>query len=137
MLRHMVSPHSGVALYRQVANDIRRRIADGSLAVDAELLPEKAMAAEYNVGLDTVREALVLLRSEGLIETRRGYRARVRAPRDREGVWLRPGQTAITRMPVPSEREELDIPEGVPVFIIGDRLYPGDRYELRGERPEK
>lgn len=136
MFRHMISRHSGVALYRQVANDIRQKINDGEYPVDHELKPEKGIADEYAVGKDTVREALTVLKAEGLIETRRGYRARVRAPRQMEKVWLRKGEVVMARMPAPVEKSEFDIPDGVPVFVVGDKVYPADRTVLvSGDEP--
>jgi DNA-binding FadR family transcriptional regulator len=130
MFRDMVSPHSPVPLHQQVSNDLRQRITDGTLPPGTELKAEKDLAHDYNVGKDTIRDALLVLKAEGLIETRRGYRARVRAPIPKERVWLRSGESVTARMPVPAERQEHDIPEGIPVFVVGDSLYPADRYEF-------
>jgi GntR family transcriptional regulator len=126
----MVSPHSPVPLHQQVANDIREKINNGTLAPDTELKAEKDLAHDYGVGKDTLRDAFVVLKAEGLIETRRGYRARVRSPIPKERIWLRSGETVTARMPVQSERQEHNIAEGIPVFLVGEKLYPADRYEF-------
>jgi GntR family transcriptional regulator len=130
MLRHMVSPHSPVPLHQQVSNDLRQKINDGTLPPDSELKAEKDLAHDYGVGKDTIRDALLVLKAEGLIETRRGYRARVRSTVPKERVWLRSGETVTARMPVQSERQQHDIAEGIPIFLVGDKLYPADRYEF-------
>jgi DNA-binding FadR family transcriptional regulator len=130
MFRSMVSPHSPVPLHQQVANDIREKINNGTWPPDTELKAEKDLAHDYGVGKDTLRDAFVVLKAEGLIETKRGYRARVRVPMPKERVWLRSGEIVAARMPVQSERQEHDIGEGIPVFLVGDKLYPADRYEF-------
>ncbi len=59
--------------YRQIADDIRRRLAGGDLD-EAGLLPsESALSAEYQASRVTVRRALESLRSEGLVESRQGF----------------------------------------------------------------
>ncbi|GAA2377773.1 hypothetical protein GCM10010170_083220 [Dactylosporangium salmoneum] len=70
------------------------------------------------------------LRSEGLVESKRGYRSRVRALLERERIWLRAGEVVTARMPTPAERKEHSMQEGVPVLVVGDKAYPADRYEF-------
>ena len=61
----------------QLMHRIRRRILDGSYAPGAALLQD-AIAAEFGVSKIPVREALVQLRSEGLIDVyaHRGFQVR-------------------------------------------------------------
>jgi DNA-binding GntR family transcriptional regulator len=133
MVAFMISRRSGPSLYQQVAAAIRKKITDGDLVAGDQLKSEKYMAEEYKVGRDTIRDALQHLRNEGLIDTRRGYRSRVRTPIERELVWLRSGEKVFGRMPTPEEREQLDMSEGVPVLVVADHVYPADRFELRAE----
>jgi GntR family transcriptional regulator len=50
-----------------VADAIRRRIAEGELAVGARLAPEPALATEHGVSRATLRDALKALEREGLV----------------------------------------------------------------------
>lgn len=67
-----VSPNrnSPVPLWAQVSADIRRRVADGGFA---DGFPgEIALTEEYDVSRHTIREALRVLRDEGLLRSERG-----------------------------------------------------------------
>jgi GntR family transcriptional regulator len=57
-------------LYRQVADVLREPIADGTIAVGAELPKEAAIAEHFGVSLITVRQALRDLEADGLIRKR-------------------------------------------------------------------
>lgn len=71
------------ARHQQVADDLRRLIASGALAVGERLAPETQLAARYRVSTPTLRDALELLRAEGLIEKFQGRGNFVRRPRPR------------------------------------------------------
>lgn len=58
--------------YRGVADDLRRRINAGDFEKDRKLPGERSLRAHYDVSLMTVRQALGVLRDEGLIEARQG-----------------------------------------------------------------
>jgi GntR family transcriptional regulator len=59
--------------YREIADDLRARIGEGSLA-GGRLLPSEAeLAAAYAASRVTVRKALELLRDEGLVDSRQGF----------------------------------------------------------------
>lgn len=68
---------SSTRLYAQVADAIRGEIAAGNPPSGGSLLGEKALAKRYGVGRNTVRDAIAMLRAEGLIDGRKGYRSRV------------------------------------------------------------
>lgn len=67
----MISIDRGPPPWRQVAADLRHRIAAGEWT--GRLPAEKTLAQEYGVAIGTVRKALAQLRSEGLIETDKGW----------------------------------------------------------------
>ena len=64
-------------LYAQVADAIRREIAAGNPPAGGALPGEMTLARRYGVGRNTVRDAMAMLRAEGLIDGRKGYRSRV------------------------------------------------------------
>ncbi|MYS22578.1 GntR family transcriptional regulator [Streptomyces sp. DvalAA-14] len=71
------------ARHQQVADDLRRLIASGTLPVGERLAPETQLAAHYRVSTPTLRDALELLRAEGLIEKFQGRGNYVRRPPER------------------------------------------------------
>lgn len=66
--------------WEQVADVIRRRIADGDLPPDT-LVSEVQMEAEFGVARGTVRKATAALRAEGLIVTTPGLGSFVARPK--------------------------------------------------------
>jgi GntR family transcriptional regulator len=71
------------ARHQQVADDLRRLITTGALSAGERLPPETRLASEYRVSTPTLRDALELLRAEGLIEKFQGRGNFVRRPSDR------------------------------------------------------
>jgi GntR family transcriptional repressor for pyruvate dehydrogenase complex len=66
--RRLTSPR----IAETVAGELRRQIVDGELA-DGDLLPPQAVLVErFNVSLVSLREALRILETEGLVSVRRG-----------------------------------------------------------------
>lgn len=81
------TPHPERPRYRVVADELRRRILAGAIPRGALLPSETTLMAEFEVARGTVREALALLRAEGLVvtETGRGTYARPVMPVRRLG----------------------------------------------------
>jgi len=71
-------------LYRQIADQIRRLIGSGEFGPGARLPPERDLARQLGVSRPSVREALIALEVEGLVEVRIGSGIYVRgaAPAD-------------------------------------------------------
>lgn len=59
-------------LYRQIADQLRRLIESGEFPVGARLPPERDLAVQLGVSRPSVREALIALEVEGLVEVRMG-----------------------------------------------------------------
>jgi DNA-binding GntR family transcriptional regulator len=59
--------------YLQLAAIIRGQVASGELARGSRLPPILTMASQYDVSVPTVRKALNLLKSEGLVVGVGGY----------------------------------------------------------------
>jgi DNA-binding FadR family transcriptional regulator len=59
-------------LYRQIAEQLRGLIAAGEFPLGSRLPPERDLAAQLGVSRPSVREALIALEVEGLVEVRMG-----------------------------------------------------------------
>jgi GntR family transcriptional regulator len=66
-----VDRDSGVPPWRQVAADLRRRIAGGEWT--SRLPSQRDLGYEYEVNFKVIRKALDALKEEGLIVTEQGY----------------------------------------------------------------
>jgi GntR family transcriptional regulator len=58
--------------FRQIADDLRERVALGEFGDQGALDSESALCARYTVSRVTVRRALETLREQGLVESRQG-----------------------------------------------------------------
>lgn len=67
-----VEPNAKLSLAEQVAAQVRGGIADGSVVAGERLPAARELAAGLGINMHTVLRAYDTLRSEGLIELRRG-----------------------------------------------------------------
>lgn len=67
-----IDPTSDRATYRQIADRLRDSILSGDLIEGGQLPSERALMDSYGAARGTVRQAIGLLRSEGLIEVTHG-----------------------------------------------------------------
>jgi GntR family transcriptional regulator len=74
-------PQSGVPIYRQLVEQVRRLIAGGQLQAGAELPSVRDLALQYAVNPMTISKAYALLEAEGLLERHRGKPMTVAARR--------------------------------------------------------
>ena len=72
-------------LYRQIAEQIRTLIASGEFPAGSRLPPERDLAKQLGVSRPSVREALIALEVEGLVEVRIGSGIYVLARNGKEG----------------------------------------------------
>lgn len=116
-------------VYRRVAEQIRAQILSGELAPGDRLPAEFALAEQHKVGRDTIRDALAVLRQDGLVSTRKGSGAYVRGLPETEPVRVRPVVEVHSRMPTAEERDRWELGEGVPVTVVSvdgqETAYPG------------
>lgn len=142
----MIDFGSGMPIVRQVTDLLRERVRAGVWKPGERLPAEADLAHELRIGKDTLRDALALLRAEGVLRGGgRGQRAMVPPVMRKQVHRLAPGESMTWRQPTPAERAEHDIPEGVPVVVLrgpgGIRLLPGDRWQVRSpwptDRPDK
>lgn len=86
-----INRRSDRPVYKQVADDLRRRITEGEFAAGGPLPSEPTLSAQYDgVSRTIVRQGLSILRSEGLILSRHGKGWFVREHRPvRRMAWTR------------------------------------------------
>lgn len=74
-----IDPQSALPAYRQVANGLRDQIRGGALRPGQQLPSENELMASLGLARMTVRNALQVLREEGLVEARHGRGVFVRS----------------------------------------------------------
>jgi GntR family transcriptional regulator len=84
-------PESGVPIYRQLVEQVRRLVAGGQLLPGAELPSVREVAQVHTVNPMTVSKAYALLEAEGLLERNRGKPMTIAAGR-------RPQQSLTQRL---------------------------------------
>jgi GntR family transcriptional regulator len=67
-----LDPHSGVPIYRQLLEQVRRLVASGQLPQGAELPSVRDLALTHAVNPMTISKAYSLLEAEGLLQRNRG-----------------------------------------------------------------
>ena len=81
-------------LYRQIADQIRDLIRSGEFVAGARLPPERDLARQLGVSRPSVREALIALEVEGLVEVRIGSGIYVLGPGVKADAGDAPGADA-------------------------------------------
>lgn len=71
------SPRTNERLYQDLAHKLIAALADGHHPVGSRLPAERELAQQYNVSRPTVREAIIALEVQGLVEVRIGSGAYV------------------------------------------------------------
>jgi GntR family transcriptional regulator len=77
----VLQPHSGVPLYRQLYEQIRRMVASGQLTPGTELPSIRDLAVKHAINPMTVSKVYARLESEGVLERNRGKPMTVAAQR--------------------------------------------------------
>src|SRR6266545_661396 len=138
------TPHPERPRYRLVADELRRRILAGAIAPGQLLPSETVLIEEFGVSRGTIREAVALLRAEGLVVTEhgRGTYARPVLPVRRLGsdryrreveslAEPRPPETSFTRdqgvdwSAYQLDKEFREVPASAPVADPANEPWPG------------
>ena len=90
--------------YLQVADILRREIADGKFRDGQTLMTEEELRLRFDVSRQTVRQAIALLEDDGLVDRRRG-----------SGTYVRHG---------PRRRQQGALHVGVVTTYITDYIFP-------------
>jgi GntR family transcriptional regulator len=76
-----LNPASGIPIYRQLVEQVRRLVAGGQLPPGAELPSVRELALAHAVNPMTISKAYSLLEAEGLLQRNRGRPMTVTAGR--------------------------------------------------------
>ena len=68
----ILNPNSGIPIYRQILEQVRRQVASGQLKPGDELPSVREVAVTHAVNPMTISKAYSLLQAEGLLEHNRG-----------------------------------------------------------------
>ncbi|SDT77726.1 winged helix-turn-helix domain-containing protein [Actinoplanes derwentensis] len=131
----MIDHSADRAVFRQLADLLRRQIESGDLAPGDILPSELRLAEDHKLSRTTVRQAIGQLRSEGLVTVDRPRGTFVRVPEPVELIPLTTGARVSARMPTASERRRHRLRDGVPVLVVtapdgAATSYPADRVQL-------
>jgi GntR family transcriptional regulator len=80
-----LQPSSGVPIYLQLMQQVRRMVASGQLPPGTELPSVREVATEYTVNPTTISKAYSLLENEGLLQRNRGKPMTIAATRHGAG----------------------------------------------------
>lgn len=134
-MRTAIDPSSDRSAYKQIADAIRDAVSSGELAPGAQVPSESELIQTFGVAQGTVRNALNLLKSEGLLRSEhgKGVFVRDRPPMRRKAYdrFLRShrdaGKAAFT-----VDAEALGIKHDVEVFRVGPDVAPDEVADLLG-----
>lgn len=73
-MSHTFEPAIPVHTYERIVDQIERAILDGQIPVGSQLPSERDLMVQFGVSRPTIREALRILQSMGLLESRPGTR---------------------------------------------------------------
>lgn len=121
-------PESGIPIYRQLIDQIRRLIAAGQLQAGAELPSVRDLAVEHAVNPMTISKAYALLEAEGLLVRNRGKPMTVASTkRPQQPIAQRLRQVEPQLVQLVSAARQLDIPREDLIALIEKRWRSSDQ----------
>jgi GntR family transcriptional regulator, hexuronate regulon transcriptional repressor len=120
---------AGGRLYRRVADELRDAILAGRYPAGRRLPAERELAEQYKVSRPTVREAIIALELQGLVEVRMGAGVYVMQPNAIERV--RGSETAALAATLIDDKQLERLED-----IIG-RMEEENRLEIQGESADR
>ncbi len=75
----ILNPQSGIPIYRQIIDQVKRMVASGQLQPGSELPSVRELAVQHAVNPMTISKAYALLENEGLLIRQRGKPMQVAA----------------------------------------------------------
>lgn len=122
-IQFQINPGAAEPIYRQLIEQLRRRVAAGQWAAGQELPSVRELALQLAVNPMTVSKAYGLMESEGLLERRRGLPMVIAAQHARAA----PRATRIEQLrpllaPAAAAARELGIPKAQALRLFDDLL---------------
>lgn len=111
----VLKPHSGIPIYRQLTEQIRRLVASGQLPPGTALPSIRDLALQHAINPMTVSKAYGILESEGVLERHRGKQMtvagqpRVQAPAAKRAQHLEPHLEQLVLAARQLELSEADV----------------------------
>ena len=122
------------AKYRQIADNLREQISSGTLRPGEQLPPEPRLAESFDASRSTIRLAIGMLATNGLIETRQGmgtFVSQPAAPRTvlltREEDWQAGEHTDAALQPTGENTDKPVTASAVPVTVVRRIAYDASR----------
>lgn len=127
-----IDPMSDRPVYKQIADALRADIESGALQPGERLPSESALTSQFKVSQGTIRQALALLRGEGLVVAQHGRGVFVRSrPKTRrlahDRFARRHREQGLAAYLAEAEQEQAR--PSVDVFFVGPEKAPADAAE--------
>jgi len=109
-----LQPSSGVPIYLQLIQQVRRMVTSGQLMPGMELPSVRDVATEYTVNPTTISKAYSLLENEGLLQRNRGKPMTISAGRHASGSLaqrLKQIESQVDALVLAARQLELTSPE--------------------------
>ncbi|MGC1458046.1 MAG: GntR family transcriptional regulator [Steroidobacteraceae bacterium] len=109
-----LQPSSGVPIYLQLIQQVRRMVASGQLTPGTELPSVREVATQYTVNPTTISKAYSLLENEGLLQRNRGKPMTIAAARRNSGSLsqrLKQVESQVDALVLAARQLELTSPE--------------------------
>jgi GntR family transcriptional regulator len=121
-----LNPQSGIPIYRQLIDQIRRLIASGQLVPGSDLPSIRDLAQQHAVNPMTISKAYALLENEGLLIRQRGKPMQVAAVRQVRGKSQKQQllEPAIEQLVLVAQ--QLDIDQNQLLKAVEDYLQDGE-----------
>jgi len=126
--------NSGIPLYLQLYEDLKKKITGGEWQLDTLVPTESELMSSYGVGRETVRRAILKLVSEGFLYRQRGKGTYVCRNRTEDGMeqlvsfssemisrGYKPGAILLeldTRLPDQEVQDILNLPDHEPIIYM-------------------
>lgn len=107
-----INPQSGLPIYKQVMEQIRRMISSGQLKPGDSLPSVRELALTHAVNAMTISKAYSMLEAEGLLDRQRGKAMTVSTQNklsENKQDRLKRLQPAVNQLAMAAEQLELDI----------------------------
>lgn len=118
--------------YHEIAADLRRRLGEGEFGAGRLLPSEAELTQSYDASRVTIRRALDVLRSEGLVDSRQGFGWFVAADPLRQALGrLGTIEDQLDASGVRTERRILEFAFVQPPAVVADVLGPGTVLQVR------